>query len=306
MTKIGSHEIEFERTEKAFFPDAGVTKGDLIAYYRDIAEVMLPHLRDRPLALERFPDGIEEEGFFQQDCPDYFPGWIDTVKAARRDTSEKQSPVRHVVCTSEACLAYLANQGVVTLHGWLSRAPEIDRPDKLIFDLDPPGSDFDAVINAARRVSDLMQELELNPYLMTTGSKGLHVIAPLNREAGFDTVRDVATAMAEHLAKRYPEDLTTEQRKAKREGRVYLDVMRNAYGQTTVMPYTVRAKPGAPVATPLSWDELDRGGLSSQSYTLENIGRRLGQIGDPWRGILREGRDIAAVRDRLGRLREDG
>ena len=302
MTKIGAHDIELERTDKVFFPDTGITKGDLIDYYRDIAEIMLPHLRDRPLALERFPDGIEEEGFFQQDRPDYFPDWIDYVKTARRDTREKKDPVEHVICESEACLAYLANQGVITLHGWLARAPAIDKPDKLMFDLDPPGDDFGAVRQAARRVADLMRELGLNPYLMTTGSRGLHVMAPLNREAGFDTVREFATAMAGHLADRYPDDLTTEQRKASRKGRVYLDVMRNAYGQTTVVPYTVRARPAAPVATPLSWDELDRGDLVSQTYTLENIGRRLGQIDDPWSQVPREGRGLEDARDALARL----
>ena len=305
MARFGPYSVDLDNLDKVFFPDAGITKGDVVDYYRDMAEVMATHLQDRPLALERFPDGIETDGFFQQDCPDYFPDWIDTVSTERRDRSETSSPVRHVVCATTACLVYLANQGVVTLHGWLARAPKIDHPDKLIFDLDPPGDDFAPVKQAARQVRDLMETLGLNPYVMTTGSRGLHVMAPLARDDDFDTVRALASDMASHLAERYPDALTTEQRKAKRKGRVYLDVMRNAYGQTTVVPYTLRAKPGAPVATPLHWDELESGDLDSQSYDLRNIRRRLGQMDDPWAGIAREGRGIDAIRASLDRLGND-
>jgi len=304
MARFGPYTVELSNEDKIFFPQAGLTKGDLIAYYRDVAAVMLPHLQNRPLTLQRFPDGIDGEGFFQQDRPDYFPDWIEDVAAERRGDDAK-GPVHHVLCNKQATLVYLANQGVITLHTWLARAPEIERPDRLIFDLDPPDDDFKPVKSAARKVEALMSQLGLNPYLMTTGSRGLHVMAPLDQGAGFHDVRDLATGIAGLLSRRHPDELTTEQRKDKRQGRLYVDVMRNAYGQTAVAPYTVRARPNAPVAMPLDWDELDRGDLDPQGWTIENAARRLGQKEDPWAGIGRAATSIDGARNKLDALLDE-
>ncbi|MGD8275605.1 MAG: hypothetical protein PVJ30_06570, partial [Thiohalocapsa sp.] len=189
---------------------------------------------------------------------------------------------------------------------WLARAPHLEAPDKLVFDLDPPVDDFSAVREAARWVVELMQAIDLAPFAMTTGSRGLHVVAPLRSELGFAEVRELAQAMAAHLAAAHPRALTVAQRKSKRRGRIYLDVTRNAYGQTSVLPYALRALPGAPVATPLHLDELDDSRLGPRRWSLENIFRRLGQKQDPWRDIRRHARSPRKARRTLGRLEKDG
>jgi bifunctional non-homologous end joining protein LigD len=300
ITEIGGHEIELKNLEKVFFPDACITKGDVVDYYREMAEVMLTHLEDRPLSLQRFPDGIEEEGFFQQDRPDYFPDWIADVALAR--SGKGDGPVHHVLCNDTATLVYLANQAVLTLHGWLALADRPKHPDRLIFDLDPPDEDFTAVRYAARRVGELMEAIGLTPHVMTTGSRGLHVLAPLDAGTHFDAVRDLARAMADHLANEHPDRLTVEQRKDKREGRLYLDVMRNAYGQTAVVPYTLRAKAGAPVATPLDWEELDRSDLGPQSYDLRSVRKRLAQKDDPWGNVRPHAASATLAGERLEKV----
>lgn len=303
---FGRYVIETSNEDKVLFPDLGFTKGDLIAYYRDLAPHMLPHLEDRPLSLQRFPDGIGESGFFQQDRPDYFPDWIRSVEASRREAGRENESVDHVIADNEATLVYLANQGVVTLHGWLSRAPQIDRPDRMIFDLDPPPDGrFDPVREAARQVRVLLEEIELPAYPMTTGSRGLHVVVPLDGRESFDGVRAFARDCADYLATVHADTLTVEHRKNKRAGRLFLDTTRNAYGQTTVVPYTVRAKPGAPVATPIDWDELGKTKLDSRSWDVTNIRRRLGQKADPWADLRRHAHGLGPARERLERLRRD-
>ena len=298
--KFGARSFETKNTDKVLFPDAGITKGELIDYYRKVAPVMLPHLENRPLTLHRFPDGVEESGFYQQDAPGYFPDWIDTCRV-RRSGDKDGDRVEHVLCNDDATLAYLANQAVVTFHGWLARAPKLRTPDKLVFDLDPPGDDFEPVRQAARWVAALMEELDLAPFVMTTGSRGLHVVTPLQPELDFDDARDFARAMADRLADEHPEELTIEQRKNKRQGRLYLDVMRNAYGQTGVVPYSIRALPGAPVATPLALEELGDRRLEPRRWHLKNIMRRLGQRDDPWKDIRRHAASARRARRKLQR-----
>jgi bifunctional non-homologous end joining protein LigD len=283
--KVGSHEIALSNKEKIFFPRDGLTKGDVIEYYRKIAEVMLPHIRGRPISMERYPDGIGGEGFYQKDLPGYFPDWIDR---ARVDLKEDGSQFQ-VVCEDAETLVFLADQGCITPHTWLSRKDRLNFPDKMIFDLDPPGDDFEPVRRAAFLLKDFSDELEMPSYAMTTGSRGLHVAVPLDRTSDYDAVRNFAQAMAESLASGHAGTLTTDIRKEKRHGRLFLDIFRNAYGQTSVPPYALRARNGAPVATPVTWDELQDPGLHSRTYTIGNILRRLGQNGDPWEGIYSHG-----------------
>ncbi len=294
---VSGQDIELKNLDKVWFPDAAITKGDVVDYYLDIADTMMVHLSERPLTLQRFPDGIDAEGFYQQQRPDYFPDWVGQASLPRSGDGDDR--VRHVVCEDAASLVYLANQGVITFHGWLARAGQPHQPDRLVFDLDPVGDDFSPVRTAARRVAALMTDLGMTPYLMTTGSRGLHVVAPVDGGADFDATRGCAQAMAARLAAEYPRELTTEQRKNKREGRLYLDVMRNAYGQTAVVPYALRALPGAPVATPLDWDELDRSELGPRRYHLGNLRQRLGQKRDPWRDMNRHRVSVAKARERL-------
>jgi bifunctional non-homologous end joining protein LigD len=304
--KVGSHEITVSNREKIFFPNDGVTKGDVIDYYQKIADVILPHTRGRPISMERYPDGIGEEGFYQKELPGYFPDWVDR---ARVDVREEGSQLQ-VVCDTAATLVFLADQGCITPHTWLSRTDRLGFPDKMIFDLDPPGDDFEPVRRAAFLFRDLADELEMPSYAMTTGSRGVHVVIPLDRGSDYDSVRNYAQAMAESLASRHTGTLTTDIRKERRHGRLFLDTLRNAYGQTSVPPYALRARDGAPVATPVTWDELDDPGLNSRTYTIANIFRRLGQKGDPWEGIYShaislESR-VEALRERSGLSRWKG
>ncbi len=277
--KFGPHSFEASNLDKVLFPDDGITKGDLIDYYVRVAEYMLPHVQDRPLAMHRFPDGIDGKDFFQKDVPDYFPDWIRTASVQREDGSKLDM----VLANNTATLAYLANQACIAPHIWLSRADKIDRPDKMIFDLDPPEGNFDLVIKAARALREVLEsEHDFDAYVMTTGSKGMHVVVPLRRTRPFDEVRQVARDICEELAEEYPDNFTTEVRKDKRRGRLFLDYLRNSYAQHSIAPYGVRALPGAPVATPLDWDELGSLDNDAQTYNLKNIFRRLGQKGGVW------------------------
>jgi bifunctional non-homologous end joining protein LigD len=297
--EVGKHTIEITHAEKVLFPQQGITKGDLIDYYQRIAQVMLPYLERRPVSLQRFPNGINESGFYQKEAPDYFPDWIDQVEIDLIEEHQKQP---QVVINNTATLVYLANQAMITPHTWLSRVDKLDDPDQLIFDLDPVDGDFGVVREAARDLEQTLEEVGLAPFLKTTGSRGLHVLVPLDRSADFDQVRDFARDLVELLARRFPDRMTTEVRKEKRQGRLFLDYLRNAYAQTAVAPYAVRALPGAPVATPLDWDELGDTQLDSRRFTMQNIFRRLGQKDDPWKGMMSEARGIKEPRQRLQKL----
>lgn len=298
--KYGRHSIDLSNLEKTFFPDDKLTKGDLINYYDSVAKVMLPHIQDRPLTLHRFPDGIHRSGFIQQSRPEHFPDWFTGLDINHGgDTGH----IEHMIADHRAALIYLAGQGSITLHRWLSRREQLQRPDMLVFDLDPPDGRFAPVRQGAFRVAEALRAWGLTPYVMTTGSRGLHVVSPIRPEAGFDHVRAQTQEMARQLADRYADELTTEQRKDKRQGRLYLDIMRNAFGQTTVVPYAVRAKTGAPVAAPLDWDELDTGNIGPRAYTIHNMPRRLANKADPWRDMRRHAVKPATIDSNLRKQR---
>lgn len=291
--------METSNEDRVLFPDVGLTKGDLIAYYARVAATMLPHLRDRPLTMQRFPDGIEEDGFYQKAASDYFPDWIETARLEKRGDGE----IEYVVCQNAETLIYLANQNCITPHVWLSRRDRPDEPDRVVFDLDPANDDFRSVRFATRRVAKMLGDLGLPVFLQLTGSRGIHVVVPIERGPSFREVRAFARDVADTLADDHPDRLTTEQRKAKRRGRLYVDTGRNAYGQTIVPPYAVRARVGAPVATPIDLRELDVSSLGPRRYTVRSIFRRLGQRGDPWREIDRA---AVSLEPAIQRLRESG
>jgi len=296
--RFGRYTVEVSSRDKVLFPGDGFTKGDLIEYYARIADRMVPLVAGRPLSLERYPDGIERERVFQQKVPQYFPGWIRRVEVRKHG-----GKLEHVVCENAATLAYLANQAVVTPHAWLSRADRPDHPDQLVFDLDPPDEGFEAARAAARSVRTLLDELGLPAFLKTSGGKGLHVVVPLDREEDFGAVRSFADEAAAELARREPDRLTTEFRKAKREGRLFLDVGRNAYALTAVPPYAVRARPGAPVATPIAWERLDDRRLRPGRFTIRTVFDHLDP--DPWAGMRRQARSLRRARARLAAMVED-
>jgi bifunctional non-homologous end joining protein LigD len=271
--------VELSHPDKVLFPQDGITKADLAAYYASVAEWMLPHVRDRPLNLWRWNAGIEGQRVVQQDIPKGAPDWVARVETPRR----KGGTNCHVLCQDADTLRWLSNQNCITPHVWSARRDRLDRPDRVVFDLDPEaGSDFTLVREAALATGEVLREVGLEPFAMTTGSKGVHVVAPIKRTRDASWVRERARELGAEVAERSPDTLTTEWRIEKRGGRILVDTARNTYGQTVVAPYAVRALPGAPVATPLAWEELSDPDLKAQSWTLRTVGERLAERGDPW------------------------
>jgi len=260
---------------------------------------MKPFVVDRPIVMQRFPDGIDSDGFFHKAYPDHFPDWIDSV-VVKTDSGEK----KQVVINNAATLVYLANFGCITPHIWLSRTDRIDKPDRVVFDLDPPGDDFSVVRETALHLRKFFDDLDVVAFAQVTGSSGMHVVVPLRRENSFDEVRTAARRIAELLRRRHSKELTLEQHKEKRQGRLFLDVGRNAYGQTMAAPYCLRAKQGAPVVTPVEWEEVESGSLFSRSYTMKNIVKRMGQRDDPWRGMQKRAVALSKLTRQLGDIEE--
>jgi bifunctional non-homologous end joining protein LigD len=282
--------VEIPRPDKEMFP--GVSKQDVARYYADVADAMLPHLSDRPVNMQRFPDGIEGQSFYEKRVPDHFPDCVERVQVETRDGSQEQ-----VVVNDERTLVFLAAQACLTPHTWLSRTQHLDAPDQMVFDLDPSSDDLDAVRRAARVTGETLEELGLITFLKTTGSRGYHVVVPLQPTDDFDTVRSFARDVARLLQSREPDLLTVEQRKEKRDRRVYIDVMRNAYGQTAVPPYALRGREGAPVSTPIEWDELTR--VAPDKHTITSVRRRLAQRADPWQDMGRQAQKLDEAQRRL-------
>jgi len=281
--KYGRYSVETSNEDKILYPDPGISKSEVIDYYEGVYDLMRPHLSDRCLTLERYPDGIDKDGFFQQHRNDHFP---DFVESRRLKTANGKDEINHIIAGNKAALVYLVDQAALTLHGWLSVTDCANRPDRVVFDLDPSSvDDFDTVVMCARSLHDRLKAAGLTPYVMTTGSRGLHVLAPLDQSMTFEHVREFSKSVAAELAKQHADQLTNKQRKASRKSRVYIDTGRNAYGQTAVLPYSLRTRSGAPAATPLDWDELGRGDLSPQRFGLANMRQRLGQKADPFAGF---------------------
>jgi bifunctional non-homologous end joining protein LigD len=266
--------------EKLMFPDDGITKGELAAYYRTIAPCMLPHLRGRPITMERYHRGIGEKGFFQKDVTKGFPEWLERVEVPK-----KGGTVHHPVAGDVDTLLWLANQNTVTPHVWTSRVPDLFHPDVCIFDLDPPGDSPDEVRAAALELRDFLGELGLRSWIKTSGSKGFHIAVPLDREADFGEVEAFAHKVGKVLVSRDPSRLTQEFSKADRGGRILVDTGRNGYSATFAAAYAVRAKPGAPVSAPCTWEEMEQGDVAPRTFTLRTMPARVAAVGDLWAGM---------------------
>jgi bifunctional non-homologous end joining protein LigD len=283
--KVGRRNVRISNPDKVLFPDDGITKADLASYYAAVAPAMVDHTRDRPLNLWRWNTGINHDVVIQQAIPKGAPDWVKRVTVPRR----RGGDITHAVGGEAATLVWLANQNCITPHVWTARADRPDQPDRIVFDFDPPDesdkSHLDAIRAGALAIGDLLREKGLQPYAMTSGSRGIHVVAPLRRGPDSNTVRTIAGEWAEELAARLPDQLTTSWRKEGRGGRVLVDAARNTYAQTAVAAYAVRAKPGAPVATPLFWDEV--ADAEPQRWTLRDVPVRLEERGDPWEGIAK-------------------
>jgi bifunctional non-homologous end joining protein LigD len=269
-----------------------VTKADLARYWEAVASAVLPHLAGRPLTLQRFPDGLDAGGFVQQDASKRAPQGLHTVDTPRR---ERRSGADHVVHHPEveelADLIRLVQVSAVTLHGWNAVAGALERPDRLIVDIDPgERADLAGIRDVARALRAAVEDRGLVAFLQSTGSRGYHVVAPLDGSADHDAVRAVASELADAVAAQSPEELTTAMRKDARGGRTFLDVGRNAYGQTAIVPYAPRGRPGGPTATPLDWDELGR--VAPDQHDIRSIPRRLARKTDPWADLVDHARPL--------------
>jgi bifunctional non-homologous end joining protein LigD len=285
--------------EKVLFPDDRITKGDLAAYYELMAGVMLPHLRGRPVTMERYPGGIGQQGFWQKDVSKGFPEWLRRVTVRKKD-----GVVHHPVVTDTRSLMWITNQNTITQHVWTSRVPRLAYPDVCVFDLDPSADDDAAVRAAAIGLRDLLEELALPSWIKTSGSKGFHVVVPVDRKTHIDVVARFAHAVGALFVSRAPQQLTQEFSKADRKGRLYVDTGRNGYSATFAAAYTVRAKRGAPVSAPCTWDEIERGVVQPATFTVRNMPARIGEAGDLWADMLRGGRSLKRPMEAVRRLLE--
>jgi bifunctional non-homologous end joining protein LigD len=271
--------MEITHPDKILFPELEWTKNDVVHFYLEISEHLLPYLKNRPCVIQCFPNGIQESGYYQQEVPDHYPEWIDTIQVERKEKDKQNMLEIH----TRRVLKYIVNQNGICFHTWHSQQDRLNQPDLLIFDLDPPGGDFSSVAKVAQSLRSHIEELGGHAYVMTTGSSGLHVSVPIKPDNEFEEVRQGAKAIAEAFIDQHPDLTTLEIRKNKREGKIFLDFLRNSYGQTSITPYSLRAAKNAPVATPLDWDELSNKKLDSQTFHAKNLLKRLSQKEDPWK-----------------------
>ena len=283
--------------EKIMFPDDGITKGDLAAYYEAMAPVILPHIKGRPLTMERYPAGIGKKGFWQKDVSKGFPDWLERVKVPKKDGS-----LHHPVITDEKSLMWVTNQNTITQHVWISRVPDLYYPDICVFDLDPSTDDAGAVRQAALGLRDLLDQLGLPSWVKTSGSKGFHIVVPLDGKSKMDDVARFANHVGRVFVSLAPDHLTQEFSKVDRKGRIYIDTGRNGYSATFAAAYTVRAKRGAPVSAPCTWEEIEKGTVNPGTFTLTNMPARIKKAGDLWADMLRKKRSLTKPIDKLKRL----
>ena len=271
--------VTITHPDKILFPDDGITKGDLATYYEAVADVMVPHIANRPVTLERFNAGIKGPRVFQKNVEKGFPAWLKRVKVKKKD-----GVVNHVLITDTRSLLWVANQNSITPHVWVSRAPKIMKPDLMVFDLDPSDDDVGRLKKGALTLRKLLEELGLESWVKTSGSKGYHVAVPLDAEASYAKVAAFAHAIGGLLVERDAKTFTREFYKKDREGKIFIDTGRNEYSATFAAAYAVRPKAGAPVSAPITWDELKKFGPTS--LTLKNMPKRVAKLGDVWADLL--------------------
>ena len=283
--------------DKILFPDCGITKGELAAYYEMIAPSMLPHLSGRPITMERYHRGIAEPGFFQKDVVKGFPEWLERVEVPKKD-----GVVHHPIANDTRSLLWLANQNSITIHVWPSRTPNLYYPDICVFDLDPSNDDQEKLRFAALALRDLLTELCLHSWVKTSGSKGFHIAVPLDGKSDFGTVARFAHRVGRLFVERYPEILTLEFKKVDRGDRILVDTGRNEYSATFAATYAVRAKPNAPVSAPCTWEEIESGEVGPQTFTLRNMEKRIKEVGDLWEEVLKSKQSLKKPIEKLKQL----
>ena len=283
--------------EKVLFPADGITKGDLAAYYEAIAPVMIPHIKNRPVTMERFPAGIGKKGFIQKDVSKGFPAWLERVEVPKKD-----GVVHHPLVTDTRSLLWLANQNSITPHVWVTRAPDLYHPDICVFDLDPSVDDDKALRAAALALRDVLDELGLPSWIKTSGSKGYHIAVPIDGQSETGDVAGFAHAVGTLLVMRHPKTLTQEFHKADRGTRILVDTGRNGYSATFAAAYAVRARAGAPVSAPCTWEEVEAGSVQPKTFNLRNMEKRVEKVGDLWADMRRRKRSLRGPLERLRKI----
>ncbi len=292
-------EVKFSNLDKVFWPDERYTKGDLIEYYRSMAPWLLPYLKNRPVVLTRYPDGINGKSFYQKDAPGFVPDWIQTIPIWSEDT---QRDIQYFVANDVETLVYLVNLGTIPLHIWMSRIDDLAKPDWCLIDLDPKEAPFEHVITLAKTMRKVCEEVAMPAFVKTTGKSGLHIMLPLGRQVTYDQCLKFAMLFARLVTDRHPDIATTQRTISKREGKVYVDAFQNRAGQLMVAPYSVRPTPGAPVSMPIDWDEVNAK-LRNSNFTIGNARKRMEKLGhDPVVKVLELKPKLMGVLERLNQL----
>ena len=295
--KAADRDVVITHPEKVLFPDEGITKGDLAAYHEIVAPMMLPHLKGRPVTMERYPAGIGKKGFWQKSVEKGFPSWLERV-----DVPKKDGVVHHPVVNDERSLMWIVNQNTITQHVWVSRVPRLFNPDVCVFDLDPSRDDLASVQAAAIGLRDLLEEIGLPSWVKTSGSKGYHLVVPLDGKATTDEVERFAHLVGRVFVSHAPDHLTQEFNKVDRKDRIYIDTGRNGYSATFAAAYTVRAKPGAPVSAPCTWKEIEKSTAAPGAFTIRNMPARIKKVGDIWADMLKSKRSLARPLEKLEKM----
>ncbi len=292
---MNENKVLISNPDKVLYPGSGISKKEIVAYYELTGPYMLPFVEDRPLTTQRYPNGIDEENFYQKEAPEYFPGFIKRLKVKEKETESKE----YITVNNITSLLYLANHAALVLHVWQSRKGSIRKPDQIMWDLDPSDEDFEKVRKGALLMKAFLQKLELEPFIKTTGSRGLHLVIPIKNTITYTRAKKFTSDVAEVMARNYPDLFTTEFMKKNRGHRVFIDYLRNQYGHTAVAPYSLRAKENAPAATPIHWDELNDKRLDSQAFKLSNMPDRLKEAGDVWKDFYKKPQELDIGMERL-------
>lgn len=294
--KVGKTTLHLTNQNKVYFPDDGITKGDIVNYYNEVAEVMLPYLKERPQSMNRFPNGINGPSFYHKDVDvDKIPSWLKT-KAVFSESNN--ATIDYIICNDKQTLLYMANLGCIDINPWNSTLEKIDNPDWIVIDIDPEKEDFPKVVKTALTVKEVMDELDTDCYCKTSGATGLHVYIPLAAKYNYDAVKIFAELLANEIHKRLPDITSLERSIKKRNHKIYIDFLQNRKGQTLAAPYSVRPKTGATVSTPLEWSEVNDT-LSPSQFTIENVIERFKEKGDLWKPVLGKGADIKNILKKL-------
>lgn len=278
--------VRLTNLEKMMWPSEGITKAGLIKYYADMAEILLPHLKDRLFIMSRYPDGVDGEMFYQKDCPGYAPEWVRIFPVESPDVGKV---INYIVCNDLPTLMWLANQACIELHIWLARVPRIDYPDIMVFDLDPfPPAGFADTLEIALLVKEALKQFNLTGYPKTSGATGLHIFVPVMPQYTYREVRDAVEFICRRIHAVFPQKTTMERLISDRTGKVYLDYLQNTRGKTMTFQYSLRPQPGAPVSTPLTWDEVKKGRVRPEDFRLDNIKERIREVGDLYQDLINQ------------------